>query len=191
MTHKGTFPLETERLILRRFTEADADAMFKNWSSDPEVSKFLTWQPHENKAVSESILHQWVSDYNNLYSYNWAIVPKTLNEPIGSISVVRSNMETETATIGYCIGKAWWHKGFITEAFTAVIKFLFEEVGVNRIEACHDPRNPNSGAVMKKCGLVYEGTNRQAGKNNMDGFCDEAWYAILYEDYIIKDIVEP
>jgi ribosomal-protein-alanine N-acetyltransferase len=179
MTHKGTLPLETERLILRRFTENDAEAMFKNWTSDPEVTKFLTWQPHENKAVSESILRQWVFDYDNLFNYNWAIVPKTLNEPIGSISVVRSNMETETATIGYCIGKAWWHKGIMTEAFKAVIRFLFEEVGVNRIQACHDPRNPNSGAVMRKCGLVYEGTHRQSGKNNMDGFCDEAWYAIL------------
>jgi ribosomal-protein-alanine N-acetyltransferase len=186
MTHKGTLPLETERLILRRFTEDDTEAMFKNWASDPEVSKFLTWQPHKDTTVSENILRQWVSDYDNLFNYNWAIVPKTLNEPIGSISVVRSNMETETATIGYCIGKAWWHKGLMTEAFTAVIKFLFEEIGVNRIQACHDPRNPNSGAVMRKCGLVYEGTNRQAGKNNMDGFCDEVWYAIIAEDYFIK-----
>ena len=53
----------------------------------------------------------------------------------------------------------------MSEAFKEIIRFLFEDVGLNRIEAYHDPRNPHSGDVMKKCGLLYEGTARQAGKN--------------------------
>jgi ribosomal-protein-alanine N-acetyltransferase len=64
------------------------------------------------------------------------------------------------AHIGYCIGRKWWHSGITSEALESVIQFLIEEVGLNRIESRHDPRNPNSGAVMKKCGMKYEGTLR-------------------------------
>ena len=111
-----------------------------------------------------------------------AIVPKDLGEPINGINIVRSNMDTGSVTIAYRIGKAWWRKGYTSEAFATVIKFLFEEVGVNRIEATHPQENPNSGKVMAKCGLKYEGTLRQAGKNNQ-GVFDELCYAILAEDY--------
>lgn len=52
----------------------------------------------------------------------------------------------------------------MSEAFREIIRFLFEDVCLNRIEAYHDPRNPHSGDVMKKCGLLYEGTARQSGK---------------------------
>jgi ribosomal-protein-alanine N-acetyltransferase len=74
----------------------------------------------------------------------------------------------------------------MTEAFKRVIRFLFDEVGVNRITATHDPRNPHSGDVMRKCGLRYEGTSRQAGRN-MQGICDVSRYAILKEDYLDFD----
>jgi ribosomal-protein-alanine N-acetyltransferase len=69
----------------------------------------------------------------------------------------------------------------MTEALSAVVDFLFKEVGVNRVEACHDPSNPHSGDVMRKCGMQYEGTQRQAGINNQ-GLCDMSWYAILAGD---------
>ena len=69
----------------------------------------------------------------------------------------------------------------MTEALTAVMQFLFKEVGMNRIEAKHDVNNPNSGVVMKKCGMNYEGTCRASDRNNQ-GICDIAQYAILRED---------
>lgn len=86
------------------------------------------------------------------------------------------------AHIGYCIGKQWWHKGITSEALRSVIKYLFEEVEIRRIESRHDPRNPNSGAVMQKCGMKYEGTLRQADWNNQ-GVCDACYYAILLTEY--------
>lgn len=73
----------------------------------------------------------------------------------------------------------------MSETFKEIIRFLFEDVGLNRIEAYHDPRNPHSGDVMKKCGLLYEGTARQAGKN-MQGICDYVHFAILKEDYFAE-----
>ena len=56
--------------------------------------------------------------------------------------------------------------------------FFFDEVGVNRVESRHDPNNPNSGAVMRKCGMTFEGTLRQSDWNNQ-GICDASWYALL------------
>ena len=64
------------------------------------------------------------------------------------------------------------------EALRAVINYLFEEAGMNRIAATHDRNNPKSGRVMEKAGMKYEGILRQAGLNNQ-GVCDEVWYSIL------------
>ena len=88
--------------------------------------------------------------------------------------------------IGYCIGRRWWGKGIVTEAFRRIIPFFFEQVGVNRICAQHDPNNPGSGKVMVKSGLHYEGTLRQADYNNR-GVADAAVYGILAEEYRPED----
>ena len=181
MRHLGTQRIETPRLILRRFTIEDAQPMFDNWASDPEVTKFLTWPAHGSVEVSKWVVNDWISHYEEDTFYQWAIVPKELDQPIGSISVVSRNDEAELVHIGYCIGKNWWHRGIMTETLQAVIDFFFDEVGVNRVETRHDPNNPNSGAVMRKCGMKYEGTLRQSDRNNQ-GICDAAWYGILRED---------
>ena len=96
-------------------------------------------------------------------------------------------LEWDIVHIGYCIGSKWWHQGITTEAFSAIIPFLFEEVGVNRIESQHDPNNPHSGNVMKKCGLKYEGTLRQADYNNQ-GIVDACIYSLLREEYFNRKI---
>ena len=63
LTHKGTVTLETPRLILRRAEPADAPAMFRNWATDPEVTKYLTWPPHGNIAITRSLLERWSAEY--------------------------------------------------------------------------------------------------------------------------------
>lgn len=182
MNHLGTKRMETERLILRPFAMSDADAMFRNWASDPEATKYLTWPAHQSSGVTSRILSDWTSHYEEPDYYQWAIVPKNLGQPIGSISVVSRNDEAQSVHIGYCIGKNWWHRGYTSEALEALIGFFFREVGVNRIDSRHDPRNPYSGAVMEKCGLRREGILRQADRNNQ-GICDAVWYGILREEY--------
>lgn len=182
MKDLGTVELETGRLVLRPFVVEDAPAMYKNWASDPEVTKYLTWPPHDSVEGTRALLEEWVAAYADPTVYQWAIVWKETGEPIGSIGVVEREERTESFHVGYCIGRSWWHRGIMTEAFSRVIAFLFEEVGVNRVDSRHDPRNPNSGKVMAKCGLTYEGTLRQRDRNNQ-GLCDAAWYGILREDY--------
>ena len=181
MNHKGTMIIETERLILRPFTMADAEPMYRNWASDPEVTKFLTWPAHSSIQVSEEVLECWCAQTEDPENYQWAIVLKEVNEPIGSIAVVKLKNNIESADIGYCIGRDWWGKEIMPEALRALINFLFKAVGCNRIAACHDVSNPNSGRVMQKAGMTYEGTWRAAGKNNR-GLVDEAWYSILKEE---------
>lgn len=183
MEHKGTVQLETERLILRPFVKEDAFAGFHNWMSDEKVTEFLRWPTHKDIAISERVVNEWVEEYEKDKSfYQWAIVPKDLNEPIGTISVVDMNERVDMVHIGYCIGSKWWRNGYMSEAFSRVILFLFEEVKVQRIEAQHDPNNPGSGKVMEKCGLKYEGTLRKADWSNK-GIVDATMYALLAEEY--------
>lgn len=179
MKNCGTQRIETDRLILRRYKIEDADAMYKNWASDSEVTKFLTWQPHPSVDVSRSIIEDWLKKYSDEKYYQWAIVLKDNgNEPIGDISVGHMNEDISMVHIGYCLGRAWWRRGIMSEALKAVTDFMFDTVEVNRVESRHDPRNPNSGKVMQKCGMKYEGTLRSADRNNQ-GICDACYYALL------------
>ena len=179
LKHCGTQTLETDRLLLRRFVIDDADAMFQNWASDPEVTKYLTWPAHTSVKVSKAVLEDWVSSYSHENYYQWAITLKENgNEPIGSISAVKLDDDISIVHIGYCLGRAWWHQRIMSEALKAVMDFFFDQVEANRIESLHDPRNPHSGMVMKNCGMKYEGTMRSSARNNQ-GICDACWYALL------------
>jgi len=178
LTHKGTTTLETDRLILRRFTVDDAEAMYRNWASDPKVTEFLTWQTHESVDFTRELLAGWEKEYENESYYHWCIVWKETGEPIGALMVVGINERLLSAGLGYNLGSAFWGKGIMPEAVRAIIKFLFTEVGFYRVSAMHDIGNPNSGRVMEKCGMQYEGTLRGVYyyKNH---FVDCKQYAIL------------
>ena len=182
MKHKGTVTLETQRLILRRFSLEDAEAMFHNWASDPEVTRYLTWPTHSDVSVSKCVLESWVPAYEKQDYYHWAIVLKDNGQPIGSIAAVEQRDDIKMVHIGYCIGRKWWRQGYTSEALARLVRFFFEDVGVNRIESRYDPRNPNSGKVMMKAGLKYEGTFRQSDIG-VQGIVDAARYALLAEDY--------
>jgi [ribosomal protein S5]-alanine N-acetyltransferase len=182
MNHLGTATLHTNRLILRKFEVADAPSMFNNWASDNEVIKYLMWPAHETVDISKGYIESLIVRYKQPNTYDWGIELKGLGQVIGSIGVVRCNDDVGYVHIGYCIGRKWWNKGITSEAFAAVIKFLMDEVKVNRIESRHDPRNPYSGKVMEKCGLRYEGTLKESDINNQ-GICDAAWYALLRKEY--------
>ncbi|MDE7219680.1 MAG: GNAT family N-acetyltransferase [Oscillospiraceae bacterium] len=182
MNHLGTKILKTDRLLLRPFELTDAEAMYRNWASDPEVTRFLTWPAHSSPEVSAKVLSDWVGQYEKPEYYHWAIVPTEIREPIGSIAVVGFDSRIGQPEVGYCIGKRLWRHGYVSEALSRVIDFLIGEVGASRVGSWHDPRNPGSGAVMRKCGMIYEGTLRQADWNNQ-GICDADVYAILAEEW--------
>ena len=185
MNHKGTKTIETERLVLRKFNINDAEPMFRNWQSDVKVTEFLRWKTAIDVSETELLLAEWIKKYENMDFYQWAIILKEIGETIGTISVIDKNEKLNIVHIGYCIGSKWWHQGITSEALQAIIPFFFEEVGVNRIESQHDPNNPNSGLVMKKCGLKYEGTLRQADWSNR-GIVDACMYSLLKSEWKVE-----
>ena len=186
MNHLGTRELATERLTLRRFEIEDAENMFYNWANDPEVTKYLTWPAHENVEITESIVKDWVSKYDDKEFYQWAIELNDLEQPIGSISAVKVDNKIESVEIGYCIGQKFWHKGYTTEALTEIIRFFIAEVGAGRVCARHDSNNPNSGKVMVAAGMEYEGTLRRADINNQ-GICDAVIYSKIRSAALDED----
>ena len=189
MNKTGTQQLETHRLILRRYRPEDAEDMFSNWASDPEVTKFLTWPTHTNVDVTRYVLNDWISHYDDGGFFNWAIELKETGSVIGNIAAVKVFEEAEAAEIGYCMGRAFWGRGIMPEALRAVMDYLFDTVGLNRIEAHHDVNNPKSGRVMEKAGMKREGVRRGGGKNNQ-GICDVAGYALLRSDRTPKPVRE-
>ncbi|MDF2504092.1 GNAT family protein [Clostridium sp.] len=183
MNHKGTILIETDRLILRKFKQSDVNDMFKNWGSDAKVTEFLSWPTHKNIKDSEDIINQWISEYEDNSVYNWVIELKNISEAIGNISVVKLENVNDACEIGYCVSSKHWNKGITTEAFKAIIKYLFDEIRVNRICAKHDINNVASGKVMQKCGMVYEGTLREVQIRN-NKFCSLAVYSILRKEWL-------
>lgn len=181
MNKAGTQNIETPRLLLRRFRIEDAEDMFKNWASDPEVTRFLTWPVHSSVEVTRDLLKDWIPRYEDGGYFNWVMEHKETGKAIGNISVVRLREDIESADMGYCMSRAFWGQGFMPEALKAVMEYLFDVVGMNRVAACHDANNPKSGRVMEKAGMKLEGTLRAAGKNNL-GICDEVWHATIRSD---------
>lgn len=179
----GSKTIETEHFILRKFKGSDGEAMYRNWASNPNVARYVTWDVHESVEVSIGLCKFWEKESENNDKFNWVMELKETGEPIGSIEVVSLNKEINEATIGYCMGENWWSKGYMTECFKAVIEFLFNEVNINRISAEHHTHNPASGKVMKKSGLLFEGVKRQGGISKGELF-DIASYGLLKSDYL-------
>ena len=155
LQHKGTVTIETIRLILRKFERTDANDMFHNWASDPEVCKYLSWGPHKDISASKKRIKYILQSYSYPDTYQWAIVLKNRKHVIGSISVEIKNTLDSSCEIGYCIGREFWNQGIMTEALRAVMHYLFYEIGYQKIVAKHDLLNPASGRVMQKAGMKF------------------------------------
>ncbi len=183
-THKGTQIINTDRLLLRKLEVTDAHDMFKNWATNSEVTKFLSWKPHHNVDETKEVIKQWTLEYENDDNYDWAIKLNDIGEVIGEISLVRMDEKHYSCEVGYCISRKYWNMAIITEALKAVINYLFSEVGFNRIVATHDTNNIASGKVMIKSGMKYEGTLRQSKWRDNKGFYDLAVYAILKDEWL-------
>ena len=183
MEHKSTVELNSERLRLRRLNVDDASAMFYNWANDDKVTKHMTWYTYKEENEAVVTLTSWSERYADPKFYCWGIEIKESNTLIGTISIVDCNEKLSSVEVGYCIGFNWWNQGYMTEALSAVIKFMFEEVKVDIIRAQHDVANPNSGKVMQKCNMKYEGILRHAAVTSEKKICDLVSYSIMKDEY--------
>jgi ribosomal-protein-alanine N-acetyltransferase len=184
----GTETIETDRLILRRFTLEDANDMLTNWINDDEIQSNYGEPTYENLESVNELLSRWISAYSDHSYYRWAVVLKEMNENIGQIAFCDIDVNHHFADLEYCISRAYQGKGYATEALSAVIGFTFEKTILNRLQAFHRRRNSASGKVLQKSMMKFEGVLRKSyfyhDENEYD---DRIYYGILREDYL-KDI---
>ena len=152
----GTQTIGTERLILRRFVETDAQVMFDNWASHSENLTYVTWNPHLNAEQTRNSIANWVKSYDNPNYYKWAICLKdNPDHVIGDISLVSVDETNSSREIGYILGMDYWGRGLVTEALKAVLSYSLDEIGFEQVNACYVSLNPASGRVMEKAGMTF------------------------------------
>lgn len=161
MRHIGTKRLETDRLILRRYTSEDAEDVYGNWATDREACRFWTWQPHQSIAETQTLLAKWIAAYTDPDVYHWVMEDRKSGQAIGYIYLADLREQDESATVHYLVCRREWNRGLATEACKAVLAFGFQELGLMYIHTHHHADNPASGRVMEKAGLRYLGTEQR------------------------------
>ena len=168
MGFTNTPTLETERLLLRRFSENDLYALFKI-HSDKDVNTYLPWFPLQSIEEANLFLRErYLDTYRQPYGYKYAIYLKNDNIPIGYVNIDIN----EPHDLGYGLLKAFWRNGIVTEAANAVIHQAKKD-GIPYITATHDIKNPRSGNVMKRLGMLYQYSYEEQWqpKNILTTFC--------------------
>ena len=146
----NTPELKTERLILRKFTNRDINALFLILK-DEEVNTFLPWFPVKNMEEAKSFFEeQYASKYAQPQGYAYAICLKEDNFPIGYINVSMG----DSHDFGYGLRKEFWHKDITSEAAKAIVQQVKKD-GLPYLTATHDRNNPRSGLVMQRAGMKY------------------------------------
>ncbi len=172
--------LETQRLLLRPFQTADADDV-RRLAGDRAVADTTLNIPY---PYEDGMAEKWISNHRDWFEFReqaiFAVTLRAENTLIGAIGL-RLHPHDDRAELGYWIGKPYWGQGFATEAGRAIVDFGFEQLGLNRIYAHHFSRNPASGRVMQKLGMIHEGRLRQHVRK-WDAFEDLELYAILKAD---------
>ena len=168
MGFTNTPTLETERLLLRRFSENDLYALFKI-HSDKDVNTYLPWFPLQSiEEASLFLRERYLDTYRQPYGYKYAICLNNDNIPIGYVNIGIN----EPHDLGYGLLKAFWRNGIVTEAANAVIHQVKKD-GIPYITATHDIKNPRSGNVMKRLGMLYQYSYKEQWqpKNILTTFC--------------------
>jgi ribosomal-protein-alanine N-acetyltransferase len=173
--------LRTKRLLLRPFTLMDAKRV-QALAGDKAIASTTLNIPH---PYEDGMAEEWIATHQEAYKkgtmINFAIVDETMDMLIGAIGVV-IDPRNNRAELGYWIGKPYWNRGYCTEAAEAVIKYGFEVLELNRIHSTHMKRNPASGRVMQKIGMIHEGCLCQHVLK-WDSFEDLELYGLLKSDY--------
>lgn len=172
--------LETNRLVLRKLEVSDAEEYF-SVLSDPETIKHTRWDLFNTVEDSIAYLIYLEQKYQSRQAFHWGIIEKDSQKLIGRVAFISFDEENDRTEIGYVISKHYWNKGFISEAIQELIKYGFNELGVNRIEARCNEDNIGSERVMQKVGMKFEGILREQLK--MKGnYKNQKHYSLIRSD---------
>ena len=162
--HMGTVPLESARLELRGLTADLAETVWRNWTGDAQVARFMPWNAHPDPAATAEWLRQCEEKQKSPQFYDWGIFLKETGEPIGTIGVNFEEDGGEPGEVGYAIGRAFWGKGYTSEALTCMVEFLAGQVGACHLIGKQCVENGASGAVMRRVGF------REVGSGSYESF---------------------
>ena len=151
--------LYTERLSLRPMHPIDAEDMF-DYARRPEVTKYLLWREHEDIYFTRDYLNYINRRYALGDFYDWALIERESRRMIGTCGFTKIDTANNSAEIGYVLNPDFHRRGFGSEAVKRVLKFGFEELNLNRIEARFMQGNEASLALMKSVGMTFEGYMR-------------------------------
>jgi [ribosomal protein S5]-alanine N-acetyltransferase len=178
---ENAFPiLETERLILREATEEDAKDMVV-YLSDQLVVKHMGISACETPEEVLGEIEWYKSIYKNGTGIRWGITLKDSGKVIGSCGFLNRNPKHYRSEVGYELSREHWGKGIANEALERVLKFGFEQLGLERIEALIEPKNLSSQKLVERQGFTREGLLRHYEYTN-GKFDDLYMYSILKGD---------
>ncbi|MGN0658146.1 MAG: GNAT family N-acetyltransferase [Emergencia sp.] len=175
--------LETERLTLSMFTPDDAEDVYE-YAKNPNVGPPAGWAPHGSVEESRQVIEEIF-----MPPEAWAV---RIKNPDGSRSPVkgvialepdRLRPEANSRELGYNLAEDCWGKGYMTEAAKEVIRFGFEELGLDQIGICTSRTNRRSQRIIEKCGFTYEGTLRRTYRIYDGTLRDSMVFSMLREEY--------
>jgi len=187
---------ETERLLLRRFTAADADNLVE-LDSDPDGMRYLSGgNPASRAAIDEGILPRFIASGRLLDCFGyWAAIERSTGDFLGWFGFVPQNEDRSEAALGYRLRKSVWGKGYATEGSRALIDRGFMELGVRRVTAMTYEHNTASRRVMEKLGMKLvrtfrmtpeelrtQGTFESSGEEVWEG--DDVEYALEATEWV-------
>ena len=176
------FPtLNTKRLLLRHIVPGDAEALFAILS-DNEAMEFYGNEAHQSLDETRELIRQIQARYGRREAFRWGITLRGEDRLIGSCSLFHFDAGFDCAETGYELNRAYWGKGIMTEAMTAVLTFGFSELGLHRVEAIIDIANERSKGLLLKLGFKYEGNLRQRFPFR-GHFEDEHYFGLLKDEW--------
>lgn len=150
--------IQTSRLLLRIPTLEDAGSIFQAYTCDPEVTRFLPWQPHTHVDQSQEFLAGCLKAWQEGSRFPYVITVLGQDKAFGMIEV---RLDGFKADVGYVLGRGYWCAGYMTEALGAIIHWWREEPSLYRLWAICDVENIGSARVMEKVGMQREGCLRR------------------------------
>ena len=156
--------LYTARLMLRPFVLSDARAV-QRLAGDAAVAEMTLNVPH---PYPDGAAESWIASHPPAWAERTAVTfaIATLDDELRGTIGLQLVLPHGRGEMGYWIGRPFWGQGLVTEAVGGILAFAFSQLGLNRVQASHLPRNPASGRVMQKAGMQREGLRRESYLKN-------------------------
>ena len=150
--------LKTERLRLRKAKSSDAEAIFRQYAQDPEVTRYVSWRAHKDLDETREYMRMCQLAWDIGKAFHWVIERHEDREVIG---MMIARVAAEKWELGYVLARAYWGRGYMTEAIKGLVAWALKQKGIYRIWGVCDIENIASARVMEKVGMQKEGTLRR------------------------------